>query len=261
MITGDDAQEAQAKPDVRRYPSRIKVKEWYWCFGILSASTALAGLMFPYFDRTDIAMIYLLGIVVTSMRTGRWAAFVATVMNVAAFDFFFVPPYFSFGVNDIRFFVTFGVMFVVAYVITQLTLQVRERSEASRMRERSTASLYGLSRELTRERKRERIFTIAAKHIKDVFQCRIVIFIVNEQGELALAETDGSAFAIDEKERGVALWVFDNRQSAGLGTDTLPGSSALYLPMVASSGVVGVVGVLPDSLEKGKRGDDTHHRG
>ena len=257
VITGDSS-EAPAKPGARRHPPQIKAKEWYWCLGTVALSTALAGLMFPYFDRTDIAMIYLLGIVITSTRTGRWPALVATLLSVAAFDFFFIPPFFTFAVDDIRFLVTFGVMFVVAYVITRLTLQIREQAEASRKRERSTAALYALSRELARERKKDRIFDVAAKHISEVFQSQIVILVVDEQGELAVSETSAGTFAVDQKELGVARWVFDNRHSAGLGTDTLPGAKALYLPMVASSGVVGVVGVLPEEAEKGFDPEDIH---
>jgi two-component system sensor histidine kinase KdpD len=247
VITGDSS-EAPAKPGAAPGRLRIQAKEWYWCLAAVAVSTALAGLMSPYFDRTDIAMVYLLGIVVASTRTGRGPALVTTLLSVAAFDFFFVPPYFTFAVSDIRYVVTFGVMFVVAVVITQLTLRIREQSEASRKRERSTAALYALSRGLARERKKERIFDIAVKHIGEVFQSRIVILIADERGDLAVSKT-GEGFAVDQKEMGVARWVFDNRQSAGLGTDTLPGAKALYLPMVASSSAVGVIGVLPERSE------------
>jgi two-component system sensor histidine kinase KdpD len=257
VITGDSPEEP-AQPRAKVQPPKIKPKEWYWSLGIVAFSTALAGLMFPYFDRTDIAMIYLLGIVVTSMRTGRWPAFAATLMSVAAFDFFFVPPYFTFAVNDIHYVVTFGVMFVVAYVITRLTWQIREQAEASRKRERSTAALYALSRKLARERKKDRIFDVAARHISEVFQSQIVFLVLDEQGELAVSETRAGAFAVDRKELIVARWVFDNRHSAGLYTDTLPGAKALYMPMVASSGVIGVVGVLPENTKKGFDPEDIH---
>jgi two-component system sensor histidine kinase KdpD len=257
VITGDSA-EARAKPNVRINLSKINPKEWYWSFGIVILSTVLSGIMFPYFDRTDIAMIYLLGIVITSTRTGRWPALTATLMSVAAFDFFFVPPYYTFAVNDIRFVVTFGVMFFVAYVISRLTLQIREQAEASRARERSTAALYALSRKLARERKKDSIFNVAAKHISEVFQSRIVFLILNEQGELAEIEIRSGTFPVDRKELSVARWVFDNRHTAGLGTDTLPASKALYLPLIASTGVVGVIGVLPENPKEGFDLEEIH---
>ncbi len=257
VITGDSP-EVPVRPGERVRSQRIDRKEWYWSFGTVALGTVLAYLMFPYFHLTDLAMVYLLGIVITSTRTGRWPALAATLMSVAAFDFFFVPPFFTFAVNDVRFVVTFGVMFFVAYVITRLALQIREQVEASRKRERSTAALYALSRGLARERKKDRIFDVTAKHMSEVFHSQIVILVLDARGDLAVMETRAGTFPVDQKELSVARWVFDNRHPAGLGTDTLPGAKALYLPMVASSGVVGVVGVLPESGGKGFDPEDIH---
>ena len=257
VITGD-APEAVKKPALNMQLPGIRAREWHWCLGGVALCTALAGLMFPYFDRTDIAMIYLLGIVIISTRTGRWPALVATLLSVAAVDFCFVPPYLTFAVNNVRFLVTFGVMFFVAYVITRMTLQIREQAEASRNRERSTAALYALSRKLARERKKGMIFDVAAKHISEVFHSRIAFLIRDEQGELTTMETRTGTFALDRKEQSVAQWVFKNRHVAGMGTDTLPGAKALYLPIVASTGVVGVVGVLPEFPREGYDPEEIH---
>ncbi len=258
VITGDTAAPPRktTRPPLR--PTPLVLREWLWSAGAVALSTALGGVMRDYFDRADIAMLYLLGIVVVSTRTGRWPALAATMLSVAAFDFFFVPPYYTFAVSDVRFFVTFAVMFAVAYVISRLTLQIREQAEASRRRERGTAALYALSRELARERKKERIFDAAARHIRDVFQSFVVVLAPDEKGELAASSAGDDAFSFDEKEAGVARWVFDNRQPAGLGTDTLPGARALYLPMVASSGALGVVGVLPGEGVKAFTPEDVH---
>ncbi len=119
--------------------------------------SAVAGLMFPYFDARDLAMVYLLGVVITASRTSTWPSLFATILSVAAFDFFFVPPYYTFAVSDVRYFVTFIVMFIVSFVISRLTLRVRQQAEAARLRERRTAALYNLSRDLVRERGTERL--------------------------------------------------------------------------------------------------------
>lgn len=257
VITGDPSVE-QMKPAPRPSSLKIKAKEWYWCLGSVALSTVLASLMLPFFDQTDIAMIYLLGIIITSMRTGRWPALAATFLSVAAFDFFFIPPFHTFVVDDIRHLVTFGVMFAVAYVITQMTLRIREQAEASRKRERSTAALYALSRQLARESKKDKIFDVTAKHISEVFHSQIVILVLDERGDLTILDTRAGTFAMDQKELNVARWVFDNRHPAGLATDTLPGAKALYLPMIISTGVVGVVGVLPENSDRGFDPEDIH---
>ena len=257
VITGDSAEET-LKQVVRKPAARIPVKEWYWSLGSVTVCTVVCGLVFPYFEQINIIMIYLLGIVVTSTRTGRWPALTTTLLSVAAFDFFFVPPHFTFVVSDVRFIITFGVMFVVASVITRLTLRIREQAEASRKREKNTAALYALSQDLARERKKERIVDLAVKHLSEVSQSQIAILALDEGGDLNIAKTGVHTFAVDQKELGVAQWVFDNRQTAGHGTDTLPGAKALYLPMIASFGAVGVIGVLPETLERVFNPEDIH---
>ncbi len=253
VITGDDPLETRPVQDLKPRLQKIKAKDWYWSLGAVTACTALGALMFPYFDRTDIAMLYLLGIVAVSTRTGRWPAFVATLLSVGAFDFFFVPPFFTFAVSEFRFFLTFGVMFFVAHLITRLTLQIRDQAEAARKRERNTAALYELTRKLSRERKKHSIYDIAARQISEVFESRIMILILDKSGELVEMETRVGGYPLDQKEKIVAQWVCDNRHYAGLGTETLSGAKALYLPMVATMGAIGVVGVRPE--EEGRRFD------
>jgi two-component system sensor histidine kinase KdpD len=182
-VTTGDSENEPTRTGGKIHPQKINPKEWCWSFGTVVLATAIGYLMFPYLHLTDLAMIYLLGIVVTSTRTGRWPALAATFMSVALFDFLFVPPFFTFAVHDIRFGVTFAIMFVVAYVMTHLTLRIREQAEASRKRERSATALYALSRGLARERKKDKIFEVAAKHIGEVFQSAVVFLVSDEVGE------------------------------------------------------------------------------
>ena len=131
-------------------------------------------------------------------------------------------------------------------VISRLTLRIRSQADAARLRERRTAALYSLSRELVHERGRDRISAIAVKHISEVFSCQVVVLVPDERGNLAIPGTGPRTFALDQRELGVAQWTFDHRERAGVGTDTLPGAKALYLPLVGSSRTVGVLGILPD---------------
>jgi two-component system sensor histidine kinase KdpD len=136
-------------------------------------------------------------------------------------------------------------MFVVSFVISRLTLRVRQQAESARLRERRTAALYRLSRDLVRERGTERLSEIAVKHIGEVFDSQVVILIPDEQNRLTITVNGPTAFTPDQQEMSVAQWVYEHRQPAGLSTDTLPGAKALYLPLIASGGPVGVVGILP----------------
>ncbi len=228
-------------------PKRHKAttKEWLLSTSTVVSCTGIAALMRPYVTVVDAAMVYLLGIVLVSSRTGKGPSLLATFLSVAAYDFFFIPPFYTFTVNDVRYFLTFIVMFVIAFVISTLTLRIRHQAEAARQRERRTAALYSLSRKLVHERGIEQLSAITIKHISDVFSCHVIVFVPDEWGKLTIPATVPGTSALDQKEMSVAQWCFDHRQRAGLGTDTLSGSEALYLPLAAASKTVGVIGVMP----------------
>src|SRR5262249_18071726 len=105
----------------------------------------------------DAAMLYLLAVVVAAARFRRGPAVVASLVGIASFDYFFVHPFYTFSVSDIRYVLTFGVMLVVALVLGNLTGRIRSQAEAARRREQRTSALYGLSRELGAARDRKAV--------------------------------------------------------------------------------------------------------
>jgi two-component system sensor histidine kinase KdpD len=257
VITGDITGQVEKRSAVYIRP-KWKKGEWVISFLTVAACTATDAILFPYFELIDLAMIYLLGVVFVSSKTGKLPAFIATVLSVLAFDFFFIPPYFSFAVSDGRHVLTFGFMFFIGYIISGLTLRIREQADAARQRERRTAALYSLSKELVHERGIERLSATAVKHISEVFSCQTVILIPDENGRLIIPATGQHTFALDQREEGVAQWAYDHRERAGLGTDTLPGAKALYLPLIAASRTVGVLGILPGPVAEPFDPDQYH---
>ncbi len=258
VISGDVAQ-----PHVHReasaQPRTWRKREWLWSVLTVATCTGIAQLMSPYFERLDLAMVYLLGVVLAASRASKWPSLFATILSIAAFDFFFIPPYYSFAVSDVRYFITFVVMFIVSFVISRLTLRVRQQAEAARLRERRTAALYNLSKDLVRERGGKRLSEIAMKHISEMFESQVVILIPDDQNRLVPAGDGAFAFTPDQQELSVAQWVYEHRQPAGLGSDTLPGAKALYLPLVASAGAIGVIGILPKTAADGFEPEQFHY--
>jgi len=246
VITGDTG-EPIPRPVVRVTRQGSTLREWLLSLAMVAACTTFTALMRPYFTLVDVAMVYLLGIMLIASRMGKWPSFLATLFIVVSFDFFFVPPFYTFSVYDVRYFLTFFVMFTVAFIISRLTIRVREQANAARLRERKISALYSLSRELVHEQGIDRLCTTSIKHIGEVFLSRVVILLPDKKGNLKVPVTTPETFALDERESSVAQWVFDHRQRAGIGTDTLPGTMALYLPLFTSSRTVGVLGILPGS--------------
>jgi two-component system sensor histidine kinase KdpD len=224
------------------------IKEWLLSIGTVAICTGIAALLRPYATVVDAAMVYLLGIVVVASFAGKGPSLLATFLSVAVYDFFFIPPFYTFSVHNVRYFLTFIVMFVVAFVISRLTIRIREQVNASRQRERRTAALYKLSRELVHERGISQVSAVTIRHINEIFSSKAVVLVPDEKGNLATTVTGPETFALDQNELSVAHWCFDHRQRAGLSTDTLPGASALYLPLFTSSKTVGVLGILSPTL-------------
>jgi two-component system sensor histidine kinase KdpD len=258
VISGD-MPGPHAHPTERVRRDTVPKSEWLLSALTVAACTGIGLFMFPHFERLDLAMVYLLGVVFTASRTGKWPSLFATILSVAAFDFFFVPPYYTFAVSDVRYFITFIVMFIVSFMISRLTLRVRQQAEAARLRERRTATLYNLSRDLVRERGTKRLSEIARKHVGEVFDCEVAILLPDDQNRLASAPDGAYSFTPDQQELSVAQWVYEHRQPAGLGSDTLPGAKALYLPLIASAGVIGVIGILPKAATSGFEPEQFHY--
>lgn len=214
-------------------------------FGVVLLATALSWLMFPYFGVANLIMVYLVGVVIVATRCGRGPSIVASFMSVAAFDFFFVPPYLSFAVSDVQYVMTFGVMLSVALVISGMATRMRQQADAARQRERRTTVLYAMSRDLATTRGVRGLSDVAIRHVQEVFEAQVAVFLADAEGRLALQWSEQFQFEFDPKESGVAQWVFQHGQRAGLGTETLPGSSSLYLPLVGSGGPIGVLAVRP----------------
>lgn len=246
--------ESHEEPPAPKRSAAIK-KEINWegygyAFLTVGVSTGVAWLVFPYADLSNLIMLYLFGILVISSRQGLGPSSMASLLSVVALDFFFVPPRFSFAVSDTQYLFVFLVMFLVGLAISNSTVRIRQQAQISRLRERRTAALYALSRELASTRGTQELLEIAVKHISEVFDSAVIAFLPDENGRLQVRCGNVADFHLGPKEMGVAHWAYDLGQMVGKGTDTLPGTDALYAPLLASGVPVGALGVKPYSPEK-----------
>ena len=153
-----------------------------WAMAVVALATGAAWLTLPFFELANLVMVYLLGIVVVATRYGRGPSLMASILSVAALDFFFVAPVFTFAVSDVRYLFTFVVMLVVGLVTSGLAARIRLQADAARQRERRTAALYAMSRELASTRGLDELLTIAVRHISEVFRSQIVVLLPGPDG-------------------------------------------------------------------------------
>src|SRR5262245_21086112 len=213
--------------------------------GVVLVATAIAWLLHPYFELTNLVMIYILGVMIVALWVGRGPSIVASIVSVGAFDFFFVPPRFTFAVSDTQYLATFAVMLTAALGLSTMASWLRLHAEAARQRERRTATLYRISRELAALRTSDELLAAATRLIGEAFDSRAAVLLPEQNGRIRLKVGELGTPRHERHEVGVAQWAFDNGQPAGLGTPTLPASGGLYLPLTGSSGVIGVLGLSP----------------
>jgi two-component system sensor histidine kinase KdpD len=249
LVTTGDPNEAP----VRTMPlpaSKWRLRQYALSVGVMALCTLACMPLRELVTITNLAMVYLLGIVAVAWHLGRGPAILASFLAVMAFDFFLVPPVLTFAVADTQYLFTFLVMLLVALVIGTLTARLRAAAATSQLRERRTASLHALSRKLASTRGQAAILQAMVEHIADVFECQVVALLPDARGKLEVRAARPAEFELDAKEHGVAQWAYDLGQLAGLGTDTLPGAQALYVPLLASRGPAGSLGLKPAHPER-----------
>lgn len=249
-VTAGDPAEQERAPAEKPPRSPLPATKYLAALGVVLVASAVSYLLFGREQLPDVVMIYLLGIMVVASRLSLGPSLFAAFISVAAFDFFFVPPFLTFNVSDFRHTITFFVMFLVAAVISGLTDRIRSQAAASRQRELWTSALYQLSRELAGAQGSRRVLDAGAQQLEQVFASKVTILTRSADGALARAYASQGLDEAAERDASIGHWVWANRREAGLGTATLPSSSALYIPLLASAGIVGVLALSPDDRDR-----------
>ncbi len=241
------AAEPAAAADVAPPPpaARSRPAGYARALGMVAAVTAVSLPLREWLAPSNVAMLYLLGVALAATTCGRGPSVAAAIAAVAVFDFVFVPPYLTFAVSDVQYLVTFGVMLAVALALSRLALRLREQAELARGRERRTAALHRLTRDLAGVPDAGRMGERIVQAVSETFGGPAVLLLPGAHGRLAAAAGDAAGFGDAAHESGVAQWAFDHDQPAGRGTDTLPSAGGLYLPMSTAGGPVGVLGMRP----------------
>jgi two-component system sensor histidine kinase KdpD len=252
VISGDT--EEPPKGRLRAAPERWNPLAYLGALLTTVACTGAGWLMQDRFELANIIMVYLLGVITVAVQFGRGPSILASLLGVAAFDFFFVPPRLTFAVSDTQYLVTFAVMLITGLVISTLTAHVRFQAESARMREERTAALYAMSRGLVEATTTRMLVDLAVKHIEEVFDGDVFLLFPDpsRRGPVTItpAPSSHSLGTLTDHDLGVAQWVFDNGERAGRGTDTLPSASSLFVPLRTRGAIVGILGIRPRGADR-----------
>ncbi|HEY9067208.1 MAG TPA: two-component system sensor histidine kinase KdpD [Burkholderiaceae bacterium] len=256
--TADDLDVVQvALPSTRRgvksadsAPPPLPWASYGWSLAVCAAATALTAPLSGRLELTNIVMLFLIAVIAVALRWGRGPAVLAAFVSVASFDFFYVPPRFTFAVSDAQYLVTFVVMLAVALIVGQLTAGLKFQARVASSREERARALYEMSRELSGALMTEQIADIAARFVQSQFQARVSLLVAGLDEQLGIASPAGPIEQASTVDRSIARWSYDRGEAAGFGTDTLPASPVLYLPLRAPMRIRGVLAVQPTQPDR-----------
>jgi two-component system sensor histidine kinase KdpD len=258
VTTGEPGEQREAAYVIR--PGGLQLSDYGTGVLYLILATAICFLMYPYFHLSNLIMVYLLGVMLTATGCGRGPAILMSLLSVLAFDFFFVPPRFSFTVEEAQYIVTFMVMFLVALVISHLAAGMRQQTAVARLQERQAAAMHGLSRQLASTRGVDKILQVAVQYISEIFDGEVLALLPGEKGKLNVAAGDLASVVHKDivKEMDVARSACDTGQMAGWGTQTSPTTENLYVPLQAAGTTLGILAVRPRDPERFLRREQLH---
>lgn len=227
---------------------QIRLLHYLGGLAMMAGITALSCALQTQLELVNVAMLYLLPVLLSAAWWGRGPSYATAIGAVAVFDFLFVPPVLSFSVLDIRYLWSFIIFLLVAFIAGGQTERLRNEAYFSQKREKRTRALYEFSREVAALVDLESIIALLGRTAAQALERAVVVLLPNEKGKLELRTSEnlgeGMAEIVnDASEFAVATWAFENGEVAGRSTETLPAARFLYLPLKARGKVIGILGL------------------
>jgi two-component system, OmpR family, sensor histidine kinase KdpD len=212
--------------------------------GILALATALGDALRQYLKLTEVALTYLTLVLMTAARFGLMPSLVLSVLSMLAFDFFWVPPIYTWDIDDPRDWMVLLVMVVVAIVTSWLTAWTRAQMVLARRHAKTTAGLYSFSRRLAAIGDLAPLLQAVAHQAGAMLQARVVV-LVPEAGRLIEGASHALQAPLDEAEIAVATRAWQSERPSGRGEGPIA-CPWLFLPLRTLRGVVAVLGIARD---------------
>nr|WP_261771706.1 DUF4118 domain-containing protein [Paenibacillus xylanexedens] len=253
---GKDQESLQGISRQKRVPAYI------WVTFAIILLTVLLHTIGMSDDLVNVALVYLFPILISAVYWGMGPAVYAATLSVVMFDFFFVPPYLSFTIEDLRYLISFGVYLAVAVMTASLAGRLRQQLDRVKSREATTNSLYDLSRQITAITNLDTLLDNMTSQIALMLGSPAAIYLPDQQGELKLWTKQRPASEIGKEknawgsrssELAIADWVYKQGQTAGKGTPKLGESAGLYVPLRTENHIHGVLAVYMTTSELEKQ--------
>jgi two-component system sensor histidine kinase KdpD len=230
-----------ARPEVRRF----EILPYAWSTVFVAIALGCGMILNQELAVQNIALAFLTAVLASAITYGLWPALYASMISMLAFNFFFLPPLYTFTIAETENVVALFFFLVIAFIASNLTARVRSQAVVARQRAKTTEDLYLFSRKLAGVGTLDDVLWVTAFQVASMLKVQVVI-LMSEGGTLTVRTGYPPEDTLDEADVAAAKWAFENNRTAGRGSDTLPGAKRLFIPMRTGRGVVGVVGIDSD---------------
>lgn len=190
----------------------------------------------------NISLVFLAAILFTAVNYGLWPSLFASLLSTLAYNFFFLPPLYTFTITDPANVLALIFFTVVAVLTSNLTARTRRQIVVAQAQIKTTTELNSFSRKLAGINDLDDLLWAASFQIASMLKLRVV-FLFPADGHMSVAAGYPPDDVADEADLAAARWAFDHQCPAGRGSNTLPGAKRLFLPIRTASGMLAVVGL------------------
>jgi two-component system, OmpR family, sensor histidine kinase KdpD len=212
---------------------------------IVAIGLGIAVLIQPWFGIENVDLVLLTAVVGVAVRYGLWPSMLATVAASLCYNFFFLPPVYTFTITDPTNVAAFFLFMLVAILVSNVAARVRSQADTAIGRARTTESLYAFSRKLAGTATLDDVLWATAYQIALMLKVRVVL-LLPQNGVLTVMTGYPPEDQLDQADLAAANWAWANDRPAGRGADTLPGAKRLFLPMRTGRGLIGAIGIDSD---------------
>jgi two-component system, OmpR family, sensor histidine kinase KdpD len=226
-------------------PKRDGFKAYAVSLSYVAVATLVAALLRQTLGVSNLSQVFLIAVLASAVTYGLWASLFACFVSVLSYNFFFLPPLYTFTIADPENVVALFFFTIVALIASNLAARVRAQAVAARERARITEELYLFSRKLAGTATLDDLLWATAHQIALMLKVRVVL-LLPENGGLAVKAGFPPEDMLDEADLAAARWCFEKSQATGRGADTLPGAKRRFMPLRTGRGAVGVAGIDTD---------------
>jgi two-component system, OmpR family, sensor histidine kinase KdpD len=236
----------QGAPGARLSLESPGLSGWLGSVLIVGLALGLSILLRQVLGISSVALVFLMGVLGSAVAYGLAASLLACLLSVLAYNFFFLPPLYTFTITDPENVITLAVFGIVAVVASNLTARMRAQTLTARARVKTTDELYQFSRKLAGAAEMDDVLWATVHQIALMLKVRVVLLLPGATG-LTVRAGFPPEDHLEDADLAAAKWAWDHSRPAGRGADTLPGAKWLFLPMGTGRGPIGMLGIVRDT--------------